>query len=319
MAPARRSIAKQRTSHAIRFLVRYRTFSQVLVRSRTSNAGITKSVADFGGPSASTLAMRYTFTTQSVDTRAVFITILVSICTFTSWATTSYPASTPATNDTALTTVILAVILPHSNRWMFSLARVVPALQVAIGEVVKRRLLPSVRLRIRYADSACSPVRGPLRAFEMRRTAGVFIGPFCDYSLSPVARYAAVWDTAVVTPGGMAHDFGADKLRQFRTLTRVGATFNSLAWSLYSCIRRSVGDTGRTVPGGGPHASRRVKVLYTPDGHGEVVARFCYLAVSAFVRRLKHSKGLKYHLFLFRPSTDLQSMFIEEVGLKYSG
>lgn len=233
----------------------------------------------------------------------------------------------PGTSNSSLYTLVtLAVILPRNDRWLFSLARVVPALQVAVQRVERLRLLPDVRLQIRYADSACSPVRGPLRAFDMRERAGVFLGPFCDYSLSPVARYAAVWDKAVVTPGGMAHDFGADKLRQFRTLTRVGVTFNSLAWSLYSCIRRATQVDSYSTNGGSTTKKplsdspvRRVKVLYTPDGHGEVVARFCYLAVSAFVRRLKNSKGLQYHLFLFRPATDFAQMFRDEVGLKYSG
>ena len=232
---------------------------------------------------------------------------LVTLASVLLTTTSSSPSSSLSSTSTPQPrhSVTLAVLLPRDDRWMFSLGRVVPALRVAVDTVYSTRMLPDyVDLFIAYGDSDCSPVAGPLSAFALKRRASVFLGPFCDYSLSPIARYAPVWDIPVVTPGGMAHDFGADKLVQFRTLTRVGANFNSLSWALYHCLR--------------PSGFKRVKILYTPSGHGEVVDRFCYLAISAFVRRIK-KLDIEYHLFLFRANTDLGKMFRDEVGRKYAG
>lgn len=37
--------------------------------------------------------------------------------------------------------------------------------------------------------------------------ADVFFGPFLDYLLAPVTRYAGVWDIPVITSGGFAEAF----------------------------------------------------------------------------------------------------------------
>lgn len=60
-----------------------------------------------------------------------------------------------------------------------------------------------------------------------------FFGPVCEYALAPVARYTPIWNIPILTPGALAHDFGANKRTEYSLLTRVGATSNSLA----SCIR----------------------------------------------------------------------------------
>ena len=58
----------------------------------------------------------------------------------------------------------------------------------------------------------------------------VFLGPVCDYSVAPVARYSSYWHKPVVSVGAMAHSFGTDKRApgaEYRLLTRVGVTFDS--------------------------------------------------------------------------------------------
>ena len=52
----------------------------------------------------------------------------------------------------------------------------------------------------------------------------VFLGPVCDYSVAPIARYSPYWQTPVLSPGAMAHDLGTDKRTEYGLLTRVGVT-----------------------------------------------------------------------------------------------
>ncbi|KAB7495166.1 Atrial natriuretic peptide receptor 3 [Armadillidium nasatum] len=47
----------------------------------------------------------------------------------------------------------------------------------------------------------------------------VFLGPVCEYALAPVCRFASVWDTPVLTPGGHPHAF--DFKENFPSLTRL--------------------------------------------------------------------------------------------------
>ncbi|ESP00405.1 hypothetical protein LOTGIDRAFT_88126, partial [Lottia gigantea] len=91
-------------------------------------------------------------------------------------------------------------------------------------------------------DSKCNSKDAPIQAFDFYRNAlvSVFLGPVCDYSLAPVARYAPYWNKPVISPGGFAHDFGVGKRTndsEYRTLTRVGATFNSLARTVIGLVQ----------------------------------------------------------------------------------
>lgn len=38
-------------------------------------------------------------------------------------------------------------------------------------------------------------------------TIDAFFGPFCDYVLAPISRFAGVWDIPVLTPGGLPQAF----------------------------------------------------------------------------------------------------------------
>ena len=143
----------------------------------------------------------------------------------------------------------------------------------------------------------------------MQRRVDAFLAPACDYSLAPVARYASYWALPVVTPGGHAHDFGHDKRRphaEYGTLTRVGATFNTLSLSVLALARS--------------HGWRRLKVIYDVEGHGDVMPRFCYLAASALVHYGKGEPGLRCAFHIFIPGvSDPRTMLLEEVGTQYGG
>ena len=65
----------------------------------------------------------------------------------------------------------------------------------------------------------------------------VFLGPVCDYSVAPIARYSPYWHTPVLSAGAMAHDMGIDKHAEYGLLTRVGVTFDSLARALTTMFK----------------------------------------------------------------------------------
>jgi hypothetical protein len=208
----------------------------------------------------------------------------------------------------------IAVILAQDNSRMFSIPKVKPAIEYAVDSLHPNILaIPKENISIQYADSKCNSINGPIAAidFHHKDQVHVFFGPVCDYSLAPVARYAPFWDTPIISPGGMAHDFGLNKSEpgaEFPNLTRVGWTFDSLAEYLETAIYN--------------FNWTRFKVLYDPRGHGEISDSFCYLAISAFIRRLRLKQSdLTWHLYNFvsSGSEEYNKMFTEEVGGKYSG
>lgn len=203
--------------------------------------------------------------------------------------------------------VKIAAILPKDNKRLFSILKTTPAINYAIERVEKDDVLPRHKLVVKYLDSACSSTNAPLAAFEfyMEKQVDVFFGPVCDYSLAPVARYSPEWNIPVITPGGMAHDF-SEKVREYRSLTRVGITFDSLAVHLLDTLDFFRWD--------------KVKVLYNSMGHQKVVSHFCFLAMSAFIKRLRGTTK-RFHLFLLKENAtnnDLDGVLREEVGTKYA-
>ena len=205
----------------------------------------------------------------------------------------------------------LALICSNDDSRMYSLHRTRPAVLYAIETIQRREYLPGCNITVKHADSKCNSVAAPIAAFELQKDqeAHVFFGPVCDYSLAPVARYSSHWNIPVITPGGFAHDFGESKkgpFAEFAALTRVGATFDSMASYLISSLKAFRWNT--------------TKVLYHSDGHSEIAPKFCYLAMSAFVRQLRQTH-VGYHVYQFDPARGGQEygkMLREEVSTKYA-
>lgn len=209
----------------------------------------------------------------------------------------------------------LAVITPRDRDRLFSLEKVLPAVEYALNSTTVRQRFPRTRFQVILADSKCNTVNAPISAFSLYWVSGVkvFLGPVCDYSLAPVARYSPYWGKSgcpVITPGGMAHDFGANKSAanaEFPLLTRVGGTFDSLSRALLAIFSHF------------RYANATVKVVYNRDGHQEVAPRFCYLAMSALVNVFRIRKW-DYHLYLYltgKRKDKERKMLTEEIGTKY--
>ena len=218
------------------------------------------------------------------------------------------------TGDAKVKRIMIASILPNDNQRMFSIAKSSPAIQIAIEEVKKRSLLPRHDLVVKYTDSKCSGKWGPLAAFNfyMNRDVHVFLGPTCDYALAPVARYAPEWNLPVISTGGFAHDFGnknvTSKEESFPSLTRVHLTFGSVGDLFVNMFRHYNWAT--------------VKVIYFSEGHSNIIGRFCYLAISAIIKRIRQiGNSVRYHLYLVKEeeaAQEYQNVF-HEIGRDYAG
>lgn len=206
----------------------------------------------------------------------------------------------------------IAIILSNNDSRLFSIRKIRPSIDFAIEQVHVRKILPDdVILNVSYSDSRCNPKAAPVAAFKfiMEQSVDVFFGPICDYSLAPVARYAPYWNLPVISPGGFAHDFGANKSShdpEFPTLTRMGATFNSLALGIINSIVH--------------YNWTKIILIYDGDGLSEVTPRFCYLAGSALIYYVKNYQGVPFEhdQFLMLPDTDIGRMLQEKVGIAFS-
>ena len=210
--------------------------------------------------------------------------------------------------------VKLAVIISHNHSRLFSINRIQPALDYAIEGIRNRSLLPSsVHIKISYSDSHCNPKDAPISAFNfyMEHNVDVFFGPVCDYSLAPVARYAPYWNLPVISPGGFAYNFGENKSRadaEFPTLTRVGATFDTLS----QCILNTLWF----------HNWHKLLLIYDGNGKAEVMPSFCFLAGSSLIHYVKSVGKIwikEYAFELFEPGKDdMEKILRYKVALNFS-
>ena len=142
----------------------------------------------------------------------LFITLMITLRVGSPSRATSSSAMTDSTSGAAAdtgsrnaVTMNVAVILPFVGNYSWSLPRIKPAITLAVDDVTSTAVtsgppLP-LHFRINYGDSRCSETVGPLAAIDMyfERRADVFIGPACDYAVSPVARFSPHWNIPVVT------------------------------------------------------------------------------------------------------------------------
>ena len=109
-------------------------------------------------------------------------------------------------------TTHIAVILPENRDSLFSLSKVIPAIDLALHNVTSTGLLPAQKVKVKYADSQCSQSDAINQAinFYMAGQADVFFGPVCDYAAAPLVRQARYWDVPVITSGAFSGDFRAE-------------------------------------------------------------------------------------------------------------
>ena len=216
------------------------------------------------------------------------------------------------TNDVTMNddndVIELVFFAPDDDERLFSRRRIEPAIDYAITKVTES-ILPNVTIRSNYADSRCNSVNAPLAAFDFlqEKKANVFLGPVCDYSLAPVARYAPHWNVPVISPGGMAHDFGANKQNEYGTLSRVGATFNDVALQIDLIMQT--------------YNWNKLSILYDSYGQSDIVETLCFLLISALGWHLKAKNSFDVRQGRIYPDVegDLKKSLLENVGTTRSG
>lgn len=131
-----------------------------------------------------------------------------------------------------LQNITLAVILPlHNTEYPWAWPRVGPALLWALEKVNSDpNLLPGYHLHLVFNSSenkegVCSDSVAPLVAVDLKFSYNpwAFIGPGCDYSSSPVARFTTHWEVPMITAGARALG-----LNLYSSITNIGPTHKKL-------------------------------------------------------------------------------------------
>ncbi|XP_061102891.1 atrial natriuretic peptide receptor 1 [Conger conger] len=137
-------------------------------------------------------------------------------------------------------TFTLLLSMPNTSL-SFSVGRIGAGALVAIDAVNRSPdLLQGHRLEYDYMDDECSAVRGSGKVVSLQhqRNYSAFIGPCCSKVCSQIARLAAYWNIAVVSPICADQEFLEKK--DFPTLTRVFGPFTKMG-SFFVKICRNFG------------------------------------------------------------------------------
>ncbi|XP_059161012.1 atrial natriuretic peptide receptor 3-like [Physella acuta] len=200
----------------------------------------------------------------------------------------------------------LAILLPYDKKYFFSIPDARPAIEHASSHLHEYNISTNITLALHYADTNCSEKDAPLAVFNNKRTVHAFLGPFCDYSLAPSARYLSVWNLPVISPGGFSHSFKLKEKGNFTTLTRVGWTLDSLSTFLHKTVTF--------------YHWKKIFLLYDGNIADSIMPKFCYLAASAITHLFRGNNVVKLKMFMIlNDGTNHESTFRHEIGIQHSG
>ena len=155
------------------------------------------------------------------------------------------PISAPPSKRSTKEIIHIAVLLPQFSpndpvmsalsELQFSLNRVMPGIDNAIKMVEDRELVPNVDLQVRSFNTRCDSSSGPIAAIDLmiNRTLDLIIGPACDYSAAPVARYTRHWKKPMITAGAAADNF---KIKSQYFVTRTHVVFDKVGKAVANLI-----------------------------------------------------------------------------------
>ncbi|CAG5119452.1 unnamed protein product [Candidula unifasciata] len=244
---------------------------------------------------------------ESISSSSLFI-LLISVVGALSQALTNPPGNStesPHIMNHTKAVANIGVILPFNDRYSFSMRKLVPTIGLSQKYLEERSITHGISFNFYYGDSKCSDKDGPLAAFDFYydKNVNCFIGPVCDFSLSAVSSYASHWSLPVLSPGGLSHKFGVDKLQDYSTLTRVGVTLETFALSFVGIMKQ--------------FKWTKMKVLYEVD-KGEI--QFCYALNSALIYT-QSKTDIKGSNFMLKDPTGLgeSEEALKKVATKLSG
>ncbi|XP_073933751.1 atrial natriuretic peptide receptor 3 isoform X3 [Castor canadensis] len=186
------------------------------------------------------------------------------------------------------------VLLPRDDSYLFSLARVRPAIEYALrsveGNGTGRRLLPpGTRFQVAYEDSDCG--NRALFSLVDRVAAArgakpdLILGPVCEYAAAPVARLASHWDLPMLSAGALAAGF-QHKDTEYSHLTRVAPAYAKMGEMMLALFRH--------------HHWSRAALVYSDDK----LERNCYFTLEG-VHEVFQEEGLHTSAYNFDETKDL--------------
>lgn len=212
--------------------------------------------------------------------------------------------------DQAQKPITIATIVPADNRRLFSINRIQTAMSIALEKVTNELQLVTTRnLTIKYADSNCSVADGINQAinFFVKKEVDVFFGPCCDYAAAPVGRQIRYWNIPMITPGAMARDFAILKRSMFSLMTRMGPNLNHFVQFLLVMLKY--------------YNWGKVKIIYDPEGHKNIVEKYCHIAADGIHYGLKIQNvipDLQQEYFKFDTIDDILNNMAEQISNEYA-
>ena len=203
----------------------------------------------------------------------------------------------------SVTSIKITVMAPeHPKERMFSLTRIKPAIEIASEKIQNMGILAEDFINITYIDTEESEITTPVKAFEIIKDGGqnVFLGPVGDYVLSPVAQYAPYWNVPIVSPGGLSHTFNEKRHQEYRTLTRIGAGFESVVRFVEDYIIKT-------------YKWKKIATIYDTQNHG-LFHGYGYLLGSAVSALLDLTNYETEYVLI--PSTLLGSKEVNQQALE---
>ena len=202
--------------------------------------------------------------------------------------------------------VNIVVILPEDDEFLFSLKRVLPAVNLAISKLPK---IANLTFSVKSGDTRCSIAHGIKAAIDlyMESRIDIFFGPVCDFAAGPLVRQVRFWNIPVITAGAMARDFSLKRMSTYPTLTRVGpVNFDSLFMFFLRLFQR--------------YQWGRFMVIYDKFGHSDIVPIMCHLTIEALhYNFLEKAQNYQQRVYKFVANKDINRMLKEEVSYSYAG
>ena len=132
----------------------------------------------------------------------------------------------------------VVAFLPRNNSYLFSSARVAPAVRYAERGLRADARFSGFRFNIHFEDADC--VNGAMFAL-VERSCGqkphLILGPVCEYEAAAVVRLASRWDVPVISAGALAAGF-SDKKSEYSQLTRIAPSYVKMAEIFAAMFRR---------------------------------------------------------------------------------
>lgn len=129
--------------------------------------------------------------------------------------------------------VDVLVLLPRNNSYMFSIARVAPAVEYARQQLAHGPLA-GFNFTVHYDNSECGmDALYALLDRARHERPDLILGPVCEYAAASVIRVASHWQIPVISAGALAYGF-SDKRSEYAMLTRTAPSYLKMAETFYT-------------------------------------------------------------------------------------